>query len=241
MGLVLVAGAATRGSRRWIDIGFFRSSRPSSARSRSCSRRRRSSPTARSAIDLRGPAQAIIYALRPIAARLRPARLRHGARLRRRARGGALRRRRALAAPRRPRRGRGGRVADGALGASVAGVNVLKPYQTARLTGFTHPRTTRGATRTTCASRSPPSAPAACAVAGRGATQTRLNYLPAHSTDFAFASLAEEHGFFGAAILLLLYLLVVWRALKVVERSRATSSAPSSPVRSRSCSCSRSS
>jgi len=53
-----------------------------------------------------------------------------------------------------------------------------------------------------------------------GATQTRLNYLPEHATDFAFASLAEERGFFGASILLLLYLLVVWRALKIVTTAR---------------------
>ena len=53
-----------------------------------------------------------------------------------------------------------------------------------------------------------------------GATQTRLDYLPEHATDFAFASLSEEHGFFGASILLLLYLLVVWRALKIVTGAR---------------------
>jgi rod shape determining protein RodA len=34
-----------------------------------------------------------------------------------------------------------------------------------------------------------------------------------------FASFAEQRGFFGAAILLLLYLLVVWRGLRVVTLS----------------------
>jgi rod shape determining protein RodA len=54
---------------------------------------------------------------------------------------------------------------------------------------------------------------------GRGvseASQTRFDYLPEHATDFVFASFAEQRGFFGAAILLLLYLLVVWRGLRVV-------------------------
>ena len=54
---------------------------------------------------------------------------------------------------------------------------------------------------------------------GRGpteASQTRLDYLPEHATDFAFASLAEQRGFVGSAILLLLYLLVVWRGLRVI-------------------------
>ena len=97
----------------------------------------------------------------------------------------------------------------------AAGVNVLKPYQAARLTGFTHPSTDpQGATYNL---RQSITAVGAGGLRGRGvlgATQTRLNYLPEHATDFAFASLAEERGFFGASILLLLYLLVVWRALE---------------------------
>src|SRR4029079_16543876 len=58
---------------------------------------------------------------------------------------------------------------------------------------------------------------------GRGvdnATQTTLNFLPEHHTDFVFASLAEERGFFGAAVLLMLYLLVVWRGLRIVTIAR---------------------
>ena len=49
-----------------------------------------------------------------------------------------------------------------------------------------------------------------------GASQTRLDYLPEHATDFVFASLAEQRGFVGSSILLLLYLFVVWRGLRVV-------------------------
>jgi rod shape determining protein RodA len=102
-----------------------------------------------------------------------------------------------------------------------AGINVLKPYQAERLTGWTHPNNDpRGATYNL---RQSMTAVGAGGLRGRGvigATQTRLNYLPEHATDFAFASLAEERGFFGASILLLLYLLIVWRALKIVTRAR---------------------
>jgi rod shape determining protein RodA len=49
-----------------------------------------------------------------------------------------------------------------------------------------------------------------------GATQTNMNYLPEHSTDFIFSALAEQRGFFGAALLLLLYGLVVWRAIRTI-------------------------
>jgi rod shape determining protein RodA len=103
----------------------------------------------------------------------------------------------------------------------AGGVNVLKPYQEARLTGFTHPdNDPRGATYNL---RQSITAVGAGGLRGRGvlgATQTRLNYLPEHATDFAFASLAEERGFFGASIVLLLYLLIVWRALKIVTSAR---------------------
>ena len=98
---------------------------------------------------------------------------------------------------------------------------MLKPYQTARLTGFTHPANDpRGATYNLTQSITAVGAGGLRGRGVQGATQTRLDYLPEHATDFAFASLSEEHGFFGASILLLLYLLVVWRALKIVASAR---------------------
>ena len=100
----------------------------------------------------------------------------------------------------------------------AAGVNVLKPYQAARLTGFTHPSNDPNDPTSYNLTQSK-TAVGAGGLRGRGiagATQTRLDYLPEHATDFAFASLAEQRGFVGASILLLLYLLVVWRGLKIV-------------------------
>ena len=99
----------------------------------------------------------------------------------------------------------------------AAGVQVLKPYQTARLTGFTDPdRDPAGLTYNVTQSIT---AIGSGGLDGRGideASQTRLDYLPEHATDFVFASFAEQRGFVGAAILLLLYLLVVWRGLRVI-------------------------
>jgi rod shape determining protein RodA len=103
----------------------------------------------------------------------------------------------------------------------AAGVEVLEPYQTARLTGFTNPDADpAGATYNVNQSIT---AVGSGGVYGRGvsgATQTRLDYLPEHATDFVFASLAEQRGFVGAALLLGLYLLVVWRGLRVITVSR---------------------
>jgi rod shape determining protein RodA len=108
----------------------------------------------------------------------------------------------------------------------AAGVHVLKPYQEQRLTHFTHPDSDpAGATYNVSQSIN---AVGAGGVKGRGeagATQTNLNFLPEHATDFAFASLAEQRGFVGVSVLLLLYLLVVWRGLKVVAIARDAFSA----------------
>jgi rod shape determining protein RodA len=96
-----------------------------------------------------------------------------------------------------------------------AGIQVLKPYQTARLTldpGADPGGITYNLSQSITAVGSG-------GLTGRGviqASQTRLDYLPEHATDFAFASLAEQRGFVGSAILLLLYLLVVWRGLRVI-------------------------
>lgn len=99
----------------------------------------------------------------------------------------------------------------------AAGVEVLKPYQAKRVTGFLDRDLDPGGL--TWNVNQSITAVGSGGLTGRGpieASQTRLDYLPEHATDFAFASLAEQRGFVGSAILLLLYLLVVWRALRVV-------------------------
>jgi rod shape determining protein RodA len=42
-------------------------------------------------------------------------------------------------------------------------------------------------------------------------TQSHLRFLPEYHTDFIFATLVEELGFVGGSLLLLLYLLLLWR------------------------------
>ncbi|MBD0348640.1 MAG: rod shape-determining protein RodA [Thermoleophilia bacterium] len=111
-------------------------------------------------------------------------------------------------------------------GGPAMGVELLKPYQVERLTAFYNPsQDPGGATYNVNQSQI---AVGAGGVTGRGpsgATQTNLDYLPEHATDFVFASLAEQRGFVGASILLALYLLVVWRALNTVAVARDAFSA----------------
>lgn len=45
-------------------------------------------------------------------------------------------------------------------------------------------------------------------------TQSRLQFLPEYQTDFIFAAFAEEWGYVGAFLLLLLYGIVIWRVLR---------------------------
>jgi rod shape determining protein RodA len=99
----------------------------------------------------------------------------------------------------------------------AVGVNFLKSYQKQRLTCFTHPATCPVDARYNVEQSI--AAVGSGEVNGRGidnATQTRLDFLPEHHTDFVFASFSEQRGFIGASILLALYLLVLWRGLRVV-------------------------
>lgn len=114
-------------------------------------------------------------------------------------------------------------VAVGVLWAGPAvGVNFLKGYQQARLTCFVHPsRCSDSDTRYNLEQSMV--AVGAGQIYGRGvhnSTQTNLNFLPEHGTDFVFASFGEQHGFVGASLLLALYLLVLWRALRIVSIAR---------------------
>ncbi len=103
----------------------------------------------------------------------------------------------------------------------AAGVHVLKPYQQARITGFTNPsKDPSGSTYNVNQSITTVGAGGLRGRGVAGATQTAFDYLPEHRTDFVFASLAEQRGFIGVMILLLLYLLVVWRGLRIVTLAR---------------------
>jgi rod shape determining protein RodA len=103
----------------------------------------------------------------------------------------------------------------------AVGVNFLKPYQKSRLTCFVHPQKCTDTARYNLEQSI--AAVGSGQLNGRGpknATQTRLNFLPEHGTDFMFASYSEQRGFVGASLLLALYLLVLWRALRIVTVAR---------------------
>ena len=55
-----------------------------------------------------------------------------------------------------------------------------------------------------------------------GGTQSQLNFLPENHTDFIFSVVGEELGFVGCTVLLLLYLIVLWRGIKIAQNASDT-------------------
>src|SRR5919202_971772 len=107
------------------------------------------------------------------------------------------------------------------VGAPAGGVHVLKQYQVDRLTAFVNP--TDDPRRQGYQLRQSTVAIGAGQKTGRGpehATQTKLDFLPEHHTDFVFSVVGEEFGFAGAAFVLSLYALLIWRALRILTMAK---------------------
>ncbi|TJY43373.1 stage V sporulation protein E [Cohnella pontilimi] len=49
---------------------------------------------------------------------------------------------------------------------------------------------------------------------GLGMSRQKYNYLPEPQTDFIFSILAEELGFIGGSLLLMLFLILIWRGMR---------------------------
>src|SRR5215213_7684770 len=111
-------------------------------------------------------------------------------------------------------------IAIALVGAPKLGVEVLHDYQAERLTSFLHPSGDPG-------DAGYQQNQAVIAIGsgertGRGeeATQTTLKFLPEEHTDFVFAVIGERWGFVGAALVLSLYALLVWRALRILTMAK---------------------
>lgn len=102
------------------------------------------------------------------------------------------------------------------LGALVlpVGWHFLKPYQRDRLISFVHPsQDTQGSSYQGIQSKI---AIGSGGFWGKGignGTQSRLGFVPVSHADFIFAALAEEQGFVGTLIVLVLYLALLLRLL----------------------------
>jgi cell division protein FtsW len=53
---------------------------------------------------------------------------------------------------------------------------------------------------------------------GIGGSRQKLGFLPEHYTDFIFAIIGEELGFFGTLVVVVLFLLFAWRGYRIASR-----------------------
>ena len=104
--------------------------------------------------------------------------------------------------------------------APAIGHPVLKDYQQERLTSFLNPSSDpRDATYQIDQSLI---AIGSGGKTGRGAgsTQTEHGFVPDRTTDFVFSVVGERFGFVGAAFVLSLFALLIWRALRIMTLSK---------------------
>jgi rod shape determining protein RodA len=107
-------------------------------------------------------------------------------------------------------------------GVLAVGTNaILKPFQKARLFVFLNPKADpQGAGYNLNQSKI---AVGSGEWFGRGlhhGTQTQLNFVPEHSRDFIFTVLAEEFGFIGAGMLIVLYGVVLYGGIRAMLAAR---------------------
>jgi rod shape determining protein RodA len=106
------------------------------------------------------------------------------------------------------------------VAAPALGVEVLEGYQQDRLTAFLHP--SDNPDRQGYQQLQSQVAIGAGGKTGRGdqATQTKLDFLPERHTDFVFSVVGEKFGFMGAALVLSLFALLIWRTLRILTMSK---------------------
>lgn len=98
---------------------------------------------------------------------------------------------------------------------------VLRDYQRERILTFLDPG--RDPLRSGYNIRQAVVAVGSGQIFGRGlglGTQSQLNFLPTQDTDFIFAVIAEELGFFGVLLLLFLFAVFLWRIALLMSGTR---------------------
>lgn len=99
--------------------------------------------------------------------------------------------------------------------------HVLKPYQVSRINVMLGKETSKGADYNVQQSKI---AIGSGGFLGKGylkGTQTRFDFVPEQSTDFIFCTVGEDFGFVGSTVLLLIYLVLLFRIIVVAERQRS--------------------
>jgi rod shape determining protein RodA len=100
-------------------------------------------------------------------------------------------------------------------------MGIIKDYQIERLTGFFDQQGSSDAA--TYNREQSEIAIGAGGLFGRGylaGTQTNLDFVPEQHTDFIFTVVGEEFGFVGSAVVLMLFAILIWRAIRISYLSK---------------------
>ncbi len=107
------------------------------------------------------------------------------------------------------------------LSVAPVAISFLKPYQKSRILTFLDPsRDPLGAGYQITQSKI---AIGSGGIFGKGflnGSQSYLDYLPEKHTDFIFTLFSEEFGFLGSCLILLLYIVITWRMVKIGNMTR---------------------
>ncbi|WP_199619006.1 stage V sporulation protein E [Paenibacillus alkalitolerans] len=98
--------------------------------------------------------------------------------------------------------------------AGFVGLILTAPYRMARITGFLNPWSDPLGTGYQIIQSLYAIGPGGLVGLGLGASRQKHSYLPEPQTDFIFSIVAEELGFIGGSLVLLLFLLLVWRGMR---------------------------
>jgi len=105
-----------------------------------------------------------------------------------------------------------GLAAVGAAG--FVGLIAAAPYRMQRITGYLDPWSDPLGSGYQIIQSLFAIGPGGLVGLGLGASRQKHSYLPEPQTDFIFSIVAEELGFIGGALLLALFLLLVWRGMR---------------------------
>lgn len=107
------------------------------------------------------------------------------------------------------------------LGIIIWKAHILKAYQMARITSFLNPEASQQTTGYQLTNSK--IGIGSGGIIGKGflhGTQVSGGYIPEARTDFIFSAVGEQWGLIGAGVLLLLYVIILYRILKIAKNSK---------------------
>jgi cell division protein FtsW len=101
----------------------------------------------------------------------------------------------------------------------VAATTIIKPYQMQRIVTWQHPELDPQGAGYNIIQSLIAFATGGLTGVGYGGSIQKLSYLPECHTDFIFAIIAEELGFIGCAVVIVLFGIMIWRGMVIAMKA----------------------